>query len=61
MDWCLDLCYVFICLGGGGKFSFELKFFGGWGWFYLEFLGDYFLLRGYFLLSFFLCFVVELY
>ena len=46
MDWCLDL-YLFWG-GGGGECSYEIEFCLGWGWFYLEFLGDYFLLRGFF-------------
>ena len=37
------------------------SFVGGWGWFYFDFLGDNFLLRGLFVYLFFLCFVVELF
>ena len=56
MGLCLDLCYLF---WGWGKFSFKITFFFEWGWFYLEFLGNYFL--KFFLNFFSLCFVVELY
>ena len=35
--------------------------FGRWGWFYIDFLGDYILQRGLLLINFFLCFVVNLY
>ena len=45
-----------LCLGVGEVGFFKLSFFAGWGvgCFYFEFLGDYFLLRGFFLLIFFL-------
>ena len=47
---------------GWGTCIFKIEFFGGWvGCFYFELLGDYFSLRGLFLLSFFFCFVVEVY
>ena len=55
MGLSLDLCFV-----GWGKCILKIEFFfGGVGWFYFEFLGDYCLLGGFFLLSFFVCFVVE--
>ena len=38
-------------LGVGGSVVLKLNFV--WGWFYLEFLGDYFLLRGFFFINFF--------
>ena len=35
-------------LGVGRSVVLKVIFVGGWGWFYIEFLGDYFLLRGVF-------------
>ena len=40
MGLSLDLCF-----GGGRSVFLKLSFVGGWGCFYFEFLGDYFLLR----------------
>ena len=53
VDWCLDLCYLFWGWGGGGSVVLKMSFV--WVWFYLEFLGDYFLLRGFFFINFFFC------
>ena len=39
----LDLSF-----GGWGKCIFKIEFFWGVGCFYFEFLGDYFVLRGFF-------------
>ena len=36
---------------GGGSVSLKFSFVRGWGWFYFEFLEDYFLSRGFFSLS----------
>ena len=45
-----------------GECVFKMEFCWGWvGWFYFDFLGDYYLLRGHFVYYFFLCFAVELY
>ena len=43
MGLSLDLCF-----GGGGSISLKSIFVGVCVWFYFEFLGDYFLLRGFF-------------
>ena len=43
MGLSLDLCF-----GSGRSVILKLSFVGGWGWFYFEFLGYYFLLRGFF-------------
>ena len=47
---CMNVAFYFkFGFGWEGCGFLKFSFVGEWGWFYFEFLGDYFLLRGFFI------------